>query len=668
MLRIAAFLCLLFASLSYAQIGPPPGLVGCTTAYVGPGDVQTYIVFQSVIRAYSRLTCGLPVAYVCDSTGGVDVSCDDLVTSTTTGKLVAKAMPAPSVVTCGPGGSTNCTVKIKYNIPVNSTCPVRGANGSPGTCGAVQNTVANRYRIDTSCNTLPPCLFSNAAGAGYTLANSISLVQPFVLYAVAFTANASATNNFLRIGNAFIGYSTGSSGNVLNACDSGTATAANTDLVPVLNSPSDIFETCAGAVGTIYQNGFTAGGNVASGGSTTSMGAPVVMAGGGSPVNFWEFGFLSGTPTPGTIIASHWNACAFYGYTCVVPGPGNIVAFKSYWGLRSYSIATNGSKLINACSAGDAHCQDIVSNVSFGSISIPTIGQTGSGTSNAACSTTITSGTYNTVTGAVALVVDPSTSNPTGLVSTNPFALTALTGTGAFASLNGRWVATAGTNSTTINFTGPTGLGAITITGGVVSTCTIKVFYDLVPGSTFCTVPCDQTQATIANRAVLAVSCAPTNGRPCAAFNTAAATIYNSPGTTSTALPFSQNWVALRSGLFTTAQDVVACNCLTGFFTSANSAFAYDGNSAVASGTAADQTVHSVVAENDVTNTNLYVDGTLAGTIASSGGAMTQPYSIGGRSAGSNLQGNFWEGGIVDGVISSGNAGILSIQQNFYWH
>lgn len=75
----------------------------------------------------------------------------------------------------------------------------------------------------------------------------------------------------------------------------------------------------------------------------------------------------------------------------------------------------------------------------------------------------VTSGTYNSGTGAVSLTM----SSTAGLAPGAVFVLSAVTGTGSFANLNGVWTATAGTGGTTVNFTAPTGL-ALTITGGSV--------------------------------------------------------------------------------------------------------------------------------------------------------------------------------------------------------
>lgn len=76
-------------------------------------------------------------------------------------------------------------------------------------------------------------------------------------------------------------------------------------------------------------------------------------------------------------------------------------------------------------------------------------------------STTISSGTYTA--GAVAL----TTAAPHGLLPGDSFFISAATGTGSFAAINGWHVATAGTTGSTLNFTMATGL-TMTITGGTI--------------------------------------------------------------------------------------------------------------------------------------------------------------------------------------------------------
>lgn len=88
----------------------------------------------------------------------------------------------------------------------------------------------------------------------------------------------------------------------------------------------------------------------------------------------------------------------------------------------------------------------------------------------------IISGTYDTGTGATVLTLDAITSYPVGTLIN----ISGLTGTGAFASINGTWAVTARTN-TTVTLAVTSGFGAATITGGVLhapylsQTCTLHV-------------------------------------------------------------------------------------------------------------------------------------------------------------------------------------------------
>lgn len=77
-------------------------------------------------------------------------------------------------------------------------------------------------------------------------------------------------------------------------------------------------------------------------------------------------------------------------------------------------------------------------------------------------SLTISSGTYVSGTGVITLAMSaPITFGPGDSVT-----LASLTGTGAFASLDGTWTALAGTTGSTVVLQGPVGAGAATITGG----------------------------------------------------------------------------------------------------------------------------------------------------------------------------------------------------------
>lgn len=74
---------------------------------------------------------------------------------------------------------------------------------------------------------------------------------------------------------------------------------------------------------------------------------------------------------------------------------------------------------------------------------------------------TISSGTYNNATGVIVLTL----SAPADFSAGDALILSSLTGTGAYASLNGTWTATIVSGST-VTLAGPAGVGASTITGG----------------------------------------------------------------------------------------------------------------------------------------------------------------------------------------------------------
>lgn len=88
---------------------------------------------------------------------------------------------------------------------------------------------------------------------------------------------------------------------------------------------------------------------------------------------------------------------------------------------------------------------------------------------------TISSGTYNSSTGVVTLTVSASGALPYGGVTVDAgsgqcaFSVSGLTGTGSLSGLNGNWFCNSSTTGTTLTFTGPTGLGSVTITGGNVN-------------------------------------------------------------------------------------------------------------------------------------------------------------------------------------------------------
>jgi hypothetical protein len=77
---------------------------------------------------------------------------------------------------------------------------------------------------------------------------------------------------------------------------------------------------------------------------------------------------------------------------------------------------------------------------------------------------TISSGTYNSLTGVVTLTM--SSAIGSGLSAGNSISVSSLTGTGALSSLQGTWTAITPTSGTTVTYNAGPGLGSITINGG----------------------------------------------------------------------------------------------------------------------------------------------------------------------------------------------------------
>lgn len=146
---IAAFLSLWLAvspvyagSMALLGVGGPSA---AAPTYIGAGDVVSGAAAFWGLQAYNSSMRGTQAVNVCNSTGGVDVGCADLITSATTGQLVSATI---SGITC-PGA--NCTVKIIYDQSGATNC-----SGSP--CDASQSTISSRPTLVASCIGSLPCM------------------------------------------------------------------------------------------------------------------------------------------------------------------------------------------------------------------------------------------------------------------------------------------------------------------------------------------------------------------------------------------------------------------------------------------------------------------------------------------------------------------------------
>ena len=129
------------------------------TSYTGVGDLLT--VWEPTVtswyaywstRAFSAATRGDPLMNACNSTGGVDVACSDILSDKDTGLLVPKVIGG---ITCpSVAAGTNCTVKTWYNQVVANSGDV------------TQATIADRLTLTANCvNTTLACVTGSGASS-----------------------------------------------------------------------------------------------------------------------------------------------------------------------------------------------------------------------------------------------------------------------------------------------------------------------------------------------------------------------------------------------------------------------------------------------------------------------------------------------------------------------
>ena len=338
-------------------------------------------------------------------------------------------------------------------------------------------------------------------------------------------------------------------------------------------------------------------------------------------------------------------------------GPGNVVTSALVWyGLRAYSAATRGNALINACNVGDAACADVPSDASIGALTISAIG-------GESCNVAITSGTYVSATGVVTLIISASPN----LASGNVLALSALTGTGNYALLNGSYTAGVGTTGTTVVFTAASGLGTLTVTGGYINVCTIKTLYNFGSlGSGY-----NAAQATISKRAVLILN----GGLPAALCNGTGA--YTAGIGTAIPVPFSISVVANRTAVGAQSPSLLGAD-------DGVSTYNYDfwGGSGftdqweVGSASGAFPTTgismndfHIIQGVFDNTLSSVTVDDQTAvtGTLGTVGIASTDTVHLCGDGYGDYVSGMVTEAGIWPVALSSTQIANLTANQNAYW-
>lgn len=216
-----------------------------------------------------------------------------------------------------------------------------------------------------------------------------------------------------------------------------------------------------------------------------------------------------------------------------------------------------------------------------------------------------------------------------------------------------------------------TGALVISTIGGSscgIVTCTIKTWYDQ-SGALACAAAtaCNITQATIANRPQLVVSCL--NGLPCAQFTGGSSQQLVSAAALASGYiqPLSLMAVANRTTFSTYAAVLV--NAPTGnkgiyFFNTANNFTLFFNSFVTAS--ALDAHTHSIVALANSAASILKVDGT--DTTGDDGGDQwfADSLYVGGNNS-NYLTGNIFEAGAVNGNIGSTARSSIDTNQTSYW-
>jgi hypothetical protein len=279
-----------------AQVGglmfPGPGPLHVSGgSYTGPGDVVSGASAYYGLRAYSSATRGGLVANLCNSTGGVDVTCADASSDAVTGNLV---IPGSLVSFC-PGA--NCTVAKLYE-QTGAAC-----TGGIAVCDSANTAVASRPILTASCTGSRPCMTlvrassqQLTAGAGVVYTTSIS--QPFTVSTVAIrTASTTSINGICTF--------QGPSGARQMAFDTTTRIyifpgSSNVNSGTVTNSAYHAVQGVFTTNSLVYIDG--TGGTPASGGTSTTTAPPFIgsdsfgdnLDGQVTECGLWPIAFSSG--------------------------------------------------------------------------------------------------------------------------------------------------------------------------------------------------------------------------------------------------------------------------------------------------------------------------------------------------------------------------------------
>lgn len=281
-------------------LGPGWWKTAAPASYAGPGDVVA-LKWWVGLRAYSAATAGAAALNICSESGGVDVTCEDELTSATTGKLVLGTIGA----TCS---SVTCTVKIWYDRTGNNAC-------ASAPCNFTQTTVADRATfLITGCpgTSGQPCASFNGSSDCYTTGGAVGDSQPYSETAVSYKTSSASNESILIFDSSTagqVGYSSTANTAGFYAGSFVSATASDNALhsfQAIFNDPSS---------SAIYVDGVSTSGSVGSGNATLpadigSVACTSQFLGG----FFSEVGFAVGAFSGGNVSALTSNQRAFWGF------------------------------------------------------------------------------------------------------------------------------------------------------------------------------------------------------------------------------------------------------------------------------------------------------------------------------------------------------------------
>lgn len=216
-------------------------------------------------------------------------------------------------------------------------------------------------------------------------------------------------------------------------------------------------------------------------------------------------------------------------------------------------------------------------------------------------------------------------------------------------------IATSGDLGNTANCSGA-GNGTAAATFCNATTCTIDTWYDQVGGF-------NATNGTVAQQPVLTFSCV--NSKPCAVFTGSSSQFVEATTSTNTVQPLTVSAVAIRTGTFTSQNDILSGANGVWFDSSANHVGGwFSGSSTV---TASDSAWHALQFVITGASSTINVDGTSNAASGMGTGDLSADYYLGAQSGSSFLTGKITEVGVWPATFNSTQQTNMCHNQFTYW-